>query len=577
MAIQADHFDLPADSARAPARRDAIARAGRHSRHVRILRIALPVCALAIGMLYFLTSGHEVSIGDMNASVSRVEIAKDRLRMVDPELKGVTDDNGAYKVTAEYAEQEVGNTKLVYLHKVRAEVNNGPRGWTRLTSPKGLFDTKTQALTLTGDIKVTTHSGLTSYLTRADVDMKSQIITSTEPVKVVFPDGELTSRAMHIAMKTREISFLGDVKLRTAPKRKDKAPAETAKAGGSFARAFDSGEPIEVEAPRLTIYDTDRIAHFSGGVVTSQGGSRMNSNELKAYYVKSASAVASGGARVQPVAVAPASGKLTRIEAIGDVRIATADGRTATGAVLVYDAGTRQLLIDRGVTVGQGASRLEGSRMIVDLATSVTRFPAGKRVRGHFVPKAPDLPDEARQVASARKRPQGIDLGGGGRLDLSGARGKPLDIEADSLTIHDAEKEALFDGNVLTRQGGMDMRSASLRVFYGGGEKAGREQGGAASVTKVRAEGSVLITTDKDQAVTSEWAVYDAASRIVTIGGNVVLTQKENVIKGERLVIDLNTGRSRFEDRGNVATNGRVRMLFTPKKDMRDRTKPGDR
>jgi len=564
MALQADHIHHRQDAAGAPAappHRPAVERAERHSRLVRILRIALPVCALFIGALYFLSSGHEVSIGDINASVSRVEISKDRLRMVDPKMEGVTDDNGNYKVTAEYAEQEVGNTKLVHLHKVRAEVNNGSRGWTRLTSPKGLFDTKTQALVLTGDIEVTTHSGMTSRLTRADVDMKAQIITSTEPVTVLFPDGQLDARAMHIAMRKREISFLGDVKLVTMPKRKEKAPEGEA-AGGTFSKAFDSGKPIEVQAPRLTIYDNQKIAHFSGGVLTSQGGSRMNSNELKAFYTKEDGAGQAGKPQPEPAATTPSSGKLNRIEAIGDVRIATADGRTAAGAVLVYDAATRKLVIDQDVAVGQGPSVLKGSRMIVDLATSVTSFPAGKRVQGHFVPKASDKPKE---VASAPKRPQAVDLAGGARLDLSSSRGKPLDIEADTLTIHDTKKEAVFDGNVVTRQGGMDMRSAALRVSYGGEKTAGNQ--GGASVSKVRADGSVLITTDKDQYVTSEWALYDAADRIVTIGGNVVLTQQENVIKGERLVIDLNTGRSRFEDRGNVATNGRVRMLFTPKKD----------
>lgn len=567
MAIQADHFHEgagTADAAGSAARRRAMEIAMRHSRRVRLLRIVLPICAAAIGCLYFLSSGHEVTIGDLSASVSRVEISKDKLRMVDPKLEGVTDDNGLYKVTADYAEQEVGNTSLVHLHAVRAQVDNGPRGWTRLTAPKGLFNTKTQALVLTGEIKVTTDSGLTSYLSRANVDLKKQIITSKQPVKVLFPDGHLDSRALHIAMKRRQITFLGDVRLRTRPRPKEAKPGETEETGGTLARAFDSDEPIDILAPRLTIYDNQKFAHFTGGVLTSQGGSRMTSRELKAHYTNSDDATA-GRAPATP----GASGKLNRIEAMGDVRITTADGRTASGATLVYDAATRQLVIDQGVTLTQGESVLTGSRMVVDLATSVTRFPAGERVRGHFVPKSSDAPEPVARVA---ERPQAVEVAGG-RLDLSSSRGKPVDVEADTLTVHDTEKQAVFAGNVLTGQGGMKMRSASLRVAYGGDGKAGEQQGAAGSISTVRAEGSVLITTDKNQRVTSDWALFDSASRTVTIGGNVVLTQQENVIKGERLVIDLNTGRSRFEDKGNVATNGRVRMLFTPKDAKREKAR----
>ena len=52
---------------------------------------------------------------------------------------------------------------------------------------------------------------------------------------------------------------------------------------------------------------------------------------------------------------------------------------------------------------------------------------------------------------------------------------------------------------------------------------------------------------------------------MVTVGGNVVLMQGKNVLKGDRLVIDLKTGESRFENTGNTAAGGRIRALFVPK------------
>ena len=64
---------------------------------------------------------------------------------------------------------------------------------------------------------------------------------------------------------------------------------------------------------------------------------------------------------------------------------------------------------------------------------------------------------------------------------------------------------------------------------------------------------------------------------MVTVGGNVVLMQGKNVLKGDRLVIDLKTGESRFENTGTSnASGGRIRALFMPKGGLVKDLKPGE-
>jgi lipopolysaccharide export system protein LptA len=46
--------------------------------------------------------------------------------------------------------------------------------------------------------------------------------------------------------------------------------------------------------------------------------------------------------------------------------------------------------------------------------------------------------------------------------------------------------------------------------------------------------------------------------------GAVVLTRGENVIRGERVVLDLVSGRSRMESGAQGGQGGRVRALFAP-------------
>ena len=181
---------------------------------------------------------------------------------------------------------------------------------------------------------------------------------------------------------------------------------------------------------------------------------------------------------------------------------------------------------------------------------------------------------------------------------LSKSSKDPIDIESDVLVVHDSQKYATFKGNVKAVQGTTTLRARELNVHYtGGGDKlltgedkksdgvqaatatnaAGDKNGDSGTqITKIEAQGEVVITSENDQTTSSEWAIYDVPSQQVTVGGNVVLTQGKNVLKGDRLVIDLKTGESRFDNTGNTAVaGGRIRALFMPK-EAADNAKSGD-
>ena len=178
--------------------------------------------------------------------------------------------------------------------------------------------------------------------------------------------------------------------------------------------------------------------------------------------------------------------------------------------------------------------------------------------------------------------------------------------------VHDKQKYATFSGNVKAVQGTTTLRAKELVVHYVGGDKlapgekkdevqapaetkvadaqgapapapvagtAGdgtKPNQGDTQITKIEAKGDVIINSKDDQTTTSDWALYDLPTHLVTVGGNVVLTQGKNVLKGDRLVIDLTTGESRFDNTGNTAAGGRIRALFMPKKDGAGDAKPGD-
>jgi lipopolysaccharide export system protein LptA len=156
-------------------------------------------------------------------------------------------------------------------------------------------------------------------------------------------------------------------------------------------------------------------------------------------------------------------------------------------------------------------------------------------------------------------------------------QGKPIQIEAATLEVHDKEKQkfATFEGDVHVIQGDTDMRCKTLVVYYDDDATAARksaarpaqpsQQSGAPppqqqQVKRLDAKGGVIIT-QKDQVATGDNGVYELRTSMMTLVGNVVLTKGADVIKGDRLWVNMNTGVSRVE---SANTGQGVRAVFNP-------------
>jgi lipopolysaccharide export system protein LptA len=173
----------------------------------------------------------------------------------------------------------------------------------------------------------------------------------------------------------------------------------------------------------------------------------------------------------------------------------------------------------------------------------------------------------------------------GGFSGFGGSSGGPIQIEASELEVRDKEGVAIFTGDVVVKQGETTLETAKLVVHYvgggqgadggGGGKKkaaagaaepaaAAPAAGGAAPVAgsqeidRLEASGKVLVTS-KDQTASGDSATYDGKTEVLELRGDVVLTQGKNVVRGDRLVVEMATGRARV-----LSTNRRVQMLLTP-------------
>jgi lipopolysaccharide export system protein LptA len=146
----------------------------------------------------------------------------------------------------------------------------------------------------------------------------------------------------------------------------------------------------------------------------------------------------------------------------------------------------------------------------------------------------------------------------------------PIEITADSLEVLQDQKIATFAGNVDAVQGDMVLSADRLRVYYGGDDRtAAPGPAGTGSIRRIEADGNVLMSSPRETAQGNA-GVYDVTSSRVTLDGEVVLTRGDNVIRGQRLEVDLASGRSRVFAAVPSTAGGtppqRVRALFTPEK-----------
>jgi lipopolysaccharide export system protein LptA len=162
----------------------------------------------------------------------------------------------------------------------------------------------------------------------------------------------------------------------------------------------------------------------------------------------------------------------------------------------------------------------------------------------------------------------------------------PVNVEADSLDVveKDGQRISTFTGNVTVTRGDSVLKAGKISIYSAGSKPAAGAEAkdsakdgakpaaakeepsalegtlpGAGSFTRIEASGKVYVNSGQ-QTATGDNAVVDMVGKLVTLTGNVVLSQGPNVITGNKLTWDMTTGRARVDQ----TPGARIRGIFTP-------------
>jgi lipopolysaccharide export system protein LptA len=125
----------------------------------------------------------------------------------------------------------------------------------------------------------------------------------------------------------------------------------------------------------------------------------------------------------------------------------------------------------------------------------------------------------------------------------------PIDVDADRIDVLDQQNQAIFTGNVRVRQGNLTLEADRIKVAYS------RPVKGDPVIQRLDADGNVRLATPSERA-SSRFGIYDVSKRILTLIGNVVLTQGTTKVQGNRLTIDLASGRSTLDGKTSTGQAG---------------------
>jgi lipopolysaccharide export system protein LptC len=333
--------------------------ARRHSRLVRRLRWGVP--AVAMLALAVLTMSSVLSRINIPKLPRIVGISGTRLTMEVPHIGGFTRDGREYKVSAEAAVQDLTNPDVLELSGIKGTTITKDNDTIKLAAVAGLYATKSQLLTLTNGIDITTSSGKHAELSEAQIETSKGDVVSKTPVKVQFPNGDLRANGVEIFNNGEKIHFSGAVVLNTI----GHAPVSQA----HESKVSKTGPPAQHDAPvkitsaSLEMRDKDHLATFTGDVVAVQEDSTLKCDTLVVDYEDGMAG---------PTASGEPGKQIRHLDGKGHVILTRMD-QVAIGNSVSFDAKANTATLIGNVSVTEGQNVVRGDKLVVDLTTGHAR------------------------------------------------------------------------------------------------------------------------------------------------------------------------------------------------------------
>jgi lipopolysaccharide export system protein LptC len=191
------------------------ASAARHSRMVRVLRIAVPAAVMlamaAILAVSIFNPFRMLKMVKLPVDISNLVVSGTKITMEAPHMAGFSADRRPYELAAKTAVQDLTNPDHVELNILRAKVQMQDKSTVTMDARTGHYDSKAQTLDLRKDIFLQSSTGYEARLSQALMDINKGTVTSEERVDVKLLNGTLVADKLRILNSGEIVRFEGNV------------------------------------------------------------------------------------------------------------------------------------------------------------------------------------------------------------------------------------------------------------------------------------------------------------------------------------------------------------------------------
>lgn len=213
-------------------RTEAFRRAKRHSQQVRILKILLPVSALAV-VVGFVSASWLDRPAEAPVNVDSAAYSEGKLVMANPKLEGLTGDNLPYTMTAGRAVQDSLASGLFQLDDIDATLPIGGDIWASVDASGAVFDRDANTIRFDTGVQLTTTDGLVAKFKSALIDVGNGGLTTGEPVEIRLAAGtQVAADSMVVLENGKILIFEGRVRMAVNPPTQGTASKDTGGGNG---------------------------------------------------------------------------------------------------------------------------------------------------------------------------------------------------------------------------------------------------------------------------------------------------------------------------------------------------------
>jgi lipopolysaccharide export system protein LptC len=187
--------------------------ARRHSRLVRILRVAIPLVLMLgfTGVFLVIYFNPLRMLAKLPVDVGQLVVSGTKITMEKPHLSGFTRDERAYELSADSARQDLTKPDLIELSHIHAKVQMQDKSTLEITAANGVYDSKAELLKLNQSIELSSTTGYRSQLSEATIDIHKGNVVSEQPVAVQMLQGTLNAKRLEIVDSGDLVRFDGGV------------------------------------------------------------------------------------------------------------------------------------------------------------------------------------------------------------------------------------------------------------------------------------------------------------------------------------------------------------------------------